>query len=224
VIDAVMLQVRLDSSRLPGKALLKLGDLTVIEHAMRALLLVSCDHHLLVTDQESARLLEPIADKWGFSLFAGPKDDVLKRYALAVDHLGADRVIRATGDNPLVSPFMANRLLELQIDGRWDYSGFIGPPLGTGVELLRASALLEADREATEPYEREHVSPFLYKRPDRFLIARIEAPEELSAPDMRVTLDTQEDYHLLRQLYAECYRGEPIEIDQIISLAGKVLS
>lgn len=213
--DAVMLQVRIDSSRLPGKALLCLGDLTVVEHAMRALLGVTSSLHLLLTDEESAPVLAPLAGKWGFTLFTGPKDDVLKRYALAVEAFQPDRLVRATGDNPLVSATLANQLLELQRKEGWDYCGFAGPPLGTGVEVIRSASLIEADGEARDPYEREHVAPFLYHRPERYRIARPEAPAEYSLPDLRLTLDTEEDYRFLQGLYNSCYQGDTLEIGEV---------
>ncbi|ADK82034.1 cytidylyltransferase domain-containing protein [Sediminispirochaeta smaragdinae] len=215
--DAVLLQVRLDSTRLPGKALLALGDLTVVEHAMRSLLLVPAADRILVTDADSASKLQSLAEKWDFELFTGPKEDVLKRFALAIEGRGFDRILRATGDNPLVSASLASQLLELQQLHSWDYCGFLGPPLGTGVEVMRADALRLADKESTDPYEREHVAPFLYHRPERFLIARPQAPVALSLPDMRVTLDTPEDYRYLSRIFRECYTGEPIPVQRLIS-------
>ncbi len=215
--DAVILQVRLDSSRLPGKALLPLSGRTVIEHAMKALLEVPADVHILATDGEGAPQLLPFARNCGFELFEGPKDDVLGRFVLAAAAYGAERVVRATGDNPLVSGALAAQLLRRQEEEGWDYGGFIGPPVGTGVEVVRAEALAEAGRLAEDPYEREHVTPYLYRRPERFRLAFLQAPPESCAPEMRVTLDTREDYDYLQRLFESCYKGVPVPVEDLVS-------
>lgn len=215
--DGVILQVRLDSTRLPGKALLPLGDLTVVEHAMRALGRLPVDLRVLACDQASAGALEEKAKRWGFELFIGPKEDVLRRYLLVVQRYDIGRCIRATGDNPLVSAALAGELLDLQQEGGWDYTAHSGGPLGSGVELISSSALAAADSEASDPYEREHVAPFLYRRPERFSIHRMSVPDACRAPNLRLTLDTREDYHFLSELFHALYRGEVLECREIVS-------
>ncbi len=216
IMTGVFLQVRLDSNRLPRKALLPLGDKTVIEHAMASLKKLDVPFHVLLTDKDSASELQPYADKWEYRIYAGPKDDVLARFAGAAIRYGVQRIIRATGDNPLVSWHLAHDLLRRHQAEGPHFSGYLGPPLGTGVEIVETSALLEANDQATEPYEREHVNPFLYRRPGTYRIAYPTAPEECCFPGARVTLDTQEDYIYLRRLYNNLYNGEPIPTQVLV--------
>jgi spore coat polysaccharide biosynthesis protein SpsF len=222
-MTGVFLQVRLDSSRLPRKALLPLGGNTVIEQAMAALSSVKADVFALVTDKESLSELRSLAERWGFEVFPGPRDDVLDRYCLAAKRFGVDHIIRATGDNPLVSGLLANRILEEHLEEGADYSGFLGIPLGTGVEVLKTTSLFRARREAIDIYEREHVSPFLYHRPDQFKIYRPRAPKEFLAPDTRVTLDTEENYQFILDIYDDLYHGRPIEIEELHRYLNQVL-
>ena len=133
---AVCLQVRLDSTRLPEKALMKIEDLTIIEHAMKALKGVKANIFLLLTTDECVIKLTPLAEKWGFKVFSGPKDDVLKRFILAADKYGIQTVIRATGDNPLVSAKITNQVLNEHQALKVDYSNWTDAPLGTGVEIV----------------------------------------------------------------------------------------
>ena len=212
----VFLQVRLDSTRLPQKALLRLGEKTVVRLAMDALKAVPADVYALLTDHESGEALEEHAAAAGFKVFTGPKDDVLRRYALAIEHYRVDTVIRATGDNPLVSGECAARLLELSRSRKADYSGFFGLPVGTGVECVRAEVLLRADRNAKSSYDREHVCPYLYNNPHEFIIYRPSAPAECYAPDLRVTLDTERDYRRLCTIFDSLYTGQPIPTDKLI--------
>lgn len=213
----VFLQARLNSTRLPRKALLSLEGRSVTERAMDALSLVDADVHALLTDEFSAEELGPLAAGCGFETFAGPEDDVLGRYALAVHHFGVDRYFRATGDNPLVSAKLAEDLLDFHTRYNADFSGFLGPPLGTGVEITESKAILAAFQESDDAYEREHVSPFIYRRPERFKVLRPWAPNEVCLPSSKVTIDTLEDYEELTVIFKSLYRGRPIETAELVA-------
>lgn len=213
---AIGLQVRLDSVRLPKKALLPLSGRGMIEHAMEALSLVAGAERYLLTDEQSAPTLGPIAERQRFGLITGPPDDVLRRYAMMAEATGAEVLVRATGDNPLVSPKMAKKAIELLLTSGADLAAFDNLPLGTGVEVIRASALLRADREATARDEREHVTLHLYRNRDYYRIDRRPAPSYASMPEGRVTLDTDADYALLRELFRRIYHGTPPEIEEVV--------
>ena len=216
-MTGVFLQVRIDSTRFPGKALLPLEDLSVIEHAMRNLKVVNADVFALLTEPSSTSQLTPLAEKWGYEVFVGDADDVLKRYADAVRHFSVTTVMRATGDNPLVSGKLANQILDHHKLKNADYSHFTGLPLGTGVGVAHAEALLTAHRLAENPYEREHVTPYLFFRDDQYKINNVPAPAEYYCPDGRVTLDTAEDYAIIKRIYHQLYQGQPIEIKALVS-------
>lgn len=215
-VIGVFLQARLDSRRLPQKALLPLAGMTVIEHAMASLIDVEADVHAVLTDEQSADALQPYAEKWGFRVFPGDAEDVLLRFVHAADRYGVTTIIRATGDNPLVSRYLAEDILDQHLSAEADYSGYLGMPLGTGVEILNADSLRTAEEEASDPYEREHVSPFLYRHPERFTIYRPSVTEEFAFSGARVTLDTEKDYHLLQEIFDDLYTLQPIETDRLV--------
>ncbi|MDR1211532.1 MAG: spore coat protein, partial [Spirochaetaceae bacterium] len=101
-MTALVLQARLDSSRLPRKALLPLGGRPLIQAVMAALKTVAADIHVLACAADSEAAFAPFARAEGFYIYGGPKEDVLKRYCDVIRLYGPDRVIRATGDNPFV--------------------------------------------------------------------------------------------------------------------------
>lgn len=212
----LVVQVRLGSTRLPGKALLPLGGATMTDQVLARLALVPSAVHVLATDEASAEALGPVAARRGFELLVGPAEDVLARYCLAIRRFGMARVIRATGDNPLVNHELARGLLEWAgaqaLEGRDppDYAAFAGLPLGMGVELVSSSALLRAEAEASAADEREHVCPYLYRHPTLFAIARPEAPAAWAFPEGRVTVDTPGDYERVLGIYGALYSGSPI--------------
>lgn len=213
----VFLQVRLASRRLPGKALLPLADRPVIAHAMRALSSLPAARFVLVTDPDSAPRLESVAAEYGYAVFAGEPQDVLKRFCDAADAFGVETIVRATGDNPLVSAGAAREALQLSTVTDADYGGILGTPYGTGVEVIRSAALDDLNRRTENRYEREHVAPGLYRNPERYRIVTRPAGAALRHPDFRVTLDTPEDYESLQAVFAQLYRGTPIELPELVA-------
>ncbi len=216
-LTALFLQARLASSRLPGKALLTLGGKTVLELTMEALKKVETDIHVLLTDHDSYPVFREYAMDKGFEIYEGPGDDVLARYVLAARTYGVETIVRATGDNPVVSWELASRIMRLHLEHGADYSGFQGMPLGLGVEVVQARGLETAFSVSKDRYEREHVSPYVYRRPKEYIVYKPEIASPLRCREGRVTLDTLEDYRLLRVLFDELYEGYPLPVEKTVS-------
>jgi spore coat polysaccharide biosynthesis protein SpsF len=199
--SAVVLQARLDSSRLPAKALLPLGGRPLLYRVMEALRRIPAAAYILASPEDCAGQFIPLAEEAGFSFCPGPKEDVLGRYCLAIRRFSLSRVIRATADNPFVFIDAARAInAEAQSLGA-DYAGYSGLPYGAGVESVSAQALLRAERESPParpeegpPPEREHVCPYLYRHPELFLLHRPLAPRIWQGPSLRLSVDTREDY------------------------------
>jgi spore coat polysaccharide biosynthesis protein SpsF len=211
----IFVQVRLSSTRLGRKALLPLADGTIIGLVMRALALVPAEVRALLTDADSLEALEGEAAAAGFVCLAGHPVDVLDRFAEGARRLDVQRVIRATGDNPLTCPRLARAIITLHAERSADLSHHIDNPWGTGVEVIETEALFTADREARDPVEREHLTTYLYRHADRFTILEEPAPPECRMKEARVTVDTPEDYDRARRLFADLYHGVPIESDRV---------
>ena len=217
----VLVQVRLGSLRLPAKALLLLPGGSIIQHVMRALGGIPAEVRAIVTDSYSAPRLRPVAEQEGFDVVVGPAEDVLERFCVACRAHTLDRVIRATGDNPLVSARLGTEILLLHQNAGADLSHFLGNPWGTGVEVVQASALYAAEREAMQRDEREHITTFLYRHRERFNILEPQAPVYGRMPEAQVTVDTREDYERVRRIFQELYAGDPIEVDRVIAWFGR---
>lgn len=215
--SAVFLQVRLSSQRLPEKALLPLAGKAVISHAMEALATLPVQVRAIVTDEASAPRLQALADAAGYALFCGDPHDVLARYCAAARHFAVDTLIRATGDNPLVSAAIARQAMQLQKVTEADYAGITDTPYGTGVEVVQATALHDLERRTQDPYHREHVTPGIYQNPEHYAVVTRPAATTVRFPSMRVTLDTSEDYLYLTGLFDELYRGDPLELPEVIA-------
>jgi spore coat polysaccharide biosynthesis protein SpsF len=183
---------------------------------MEALNNIPCDLRILACPEDSLSSFSPLAASAGFKILAGPKDDVLERYCMAIRKYSLNRVIRATGDNPFVFADAAISLNDEAISVNADYAGYTELPYGAGVESVTASALLRAADEATLPSEREHVCPYLYNHPELFSVHRPSAPVCWHYPDIRLTVDNQEDFDRAEKLYIALknepnrYNGETI--------------
>ncbi|MEM5947693.1 acylneuraminate cytidylyltransferase [Spirochaetia bacterium 38H-sp] len=216
-MTVVFLQARMDSSRLPAKAMLNIMGKTLIAHAMSALKCVDADAHVLLTDFESANYFFDIASLEGFEIFAGSKEDVLDRFVSAARAYDADTIVRATGDNPLVSSVVANMSLLAHKRMDNDYTVYKDIPIGTGVEVVKRDALEYAHKHSRRSYDREHVTPFLYANPEIFRLAYLDPPSELSFPDARVTVDTFDDYVRVYNIFSHLYEGYPIELKNLVA-------
>ena len=194
----LVVQCRLSSTRLPGKALLPLGNSTVLDWTLAAMKKVPADEYYLATDSESCGQLAPVAKRNGFNVFEGPLEDVLERFCLLIKKTKADTVIRATADNPFLFYDCAISLLEQynrrSQTGKCDYITYTGLPHGSGVEIFNAESLLKAASLTEEPYDHEHVGPSLYNHPENFTSVMLASPSQWNRPALRTTIDTPADY------------------------------
>ena len=212
----IFIQVRLGSTRLPRKAALPLPGGNIIQHVMRSLALVPADLRALLTDKPSVKELLPFAEEEGYAVFAGPELDVLARYCMACREYAVSRVVRATGDNPLTSASLAVKILGEHAVGDADLSHYLGCPLGTGVEVVEAEALFAAERDATAPEEREHITTFLYRHPERFAILEPMAPASARFAEAHVSVDTPDDLDRIKAIFDALYLGRPLEVEAVV--------
>lgn len=213
----VFVQVRLGSTRFPCKALMPLKGGNVIQHVMRSLKMVPASHYVLLTDEYSEEVLGYLAEDEGFEIFRGPKEDVLERYYRAWEYYGSKIIIRATGDNPLVSSKYVEKIIEIHNKERADLSHYLGIPLGTGVEIIAGDAIKRARDKADDPYEREHITTYMYRHRSLFKIIERQAPRKVCFDKAAVSLDTGSDFVLLREIYNDLYRETPIQLTDLVS-------
>lgn len=194
----VIVQCRLSSTRLPRKALLNLGGKTVLEWCLSAMKKISADKYYLATDLESQAELAPYAKKCGFKIYAGSKNDVLKRFCDVINLTEADIVLRATADNPFLFYEAAQKLLDDFIEknkiSKIDYLTYKNLPHGSGVEVFNAHSLLEAAELTNSEYDHEHVGPALYNHTDKFNCLFINPEKKFINSKLRTTIDTSFDY------------------------------
>lgn len=208
-----IVQARMGSARLPGKVLKDICGTTLIERVIERTLASSTVKTLVVatTEHESDNQLVEFLQRRQVQVFRGPVDDVLARYYGAADHHHADVVVRVTADDPLKDPGVIDRVTErLLIDPQLHYaSNTLRPtyPEGLDIEVFRFQALESAHHHASLKSEREHVTPYIYKNPQLYKVANVEADEDLSA--WRWTVDEARDLEFMRKVFGH-FHSEPL--------------
>lgn len=217
---AAVIQVRLNSTRLPSKALLELSGRPMIWHVIeRAKAIAGASRIIVATGRgEENDPLEEIADECGADIFRGSESDVLERYWQAVTGIDCDYVIRITGDNPLTDHISAGLALRHAYATGADHCTTSGIPLGTGVEVIKKSALHRALTEGFEPHHREHVTPYIKEHPEIFRIEKFISSLKNPFSDLRLTVDTSEDFELIERIYNALYKDSPIRLEEVIDL------
>lgn len=203
---AVIVQARYGSSRLPGKTLQPLGAKSALLRCLdRCARIPGVDAVVAaVPDTAPDEAVAAEARRGGFAVVRGPEHDVLRRYALAARAVKADVVMRVTSDCPFIDPSIAGAVRDLFVETQADYAGNGLPPgfpHGLDAEVFSADLLFEADVQAQDPYEREHVTPWLKTRPQARR-ANLNGPGG-GLETLRWTLDYPEDLAFFRAVFAE---------------------
>lgn len=201
------------STRLPGKVALELpygGGVSVLEQVVRRLKRCrALDGVVVATTTDAADApLGRLARRAGAGFFRGSREDVLSRYLGAARKYGFGRIVRITSDCPCVDPELVDRLVGAHLRSRADYTANVvklSYPDGYDIEVFDLAALERADALAEPGPDREHVTSCLRGHPELFRLKSVEAPAAYRRPDLRVTLDTPEDYALLCAVYDALY-------------------
>ncbi len=206
---SAIIQARMGSNRLPGKVVLDLAGepmlARVVQRVQRA---EELDEVVIATTTESADdILSALCADRDWPCFRGSQDDVLDRYYRAAQEHRTDLVVRVSSDCPLIEPEIIDRVVRELLDysPRADYACNSLPrrtfPLGLDVEAFWFETLKVLWQEDQNPAWREHVTQFLHHHPERFVIHGVLNDRDLSG--MRWTVDTPEDFDLVRRIYRE---------------------
>lgn len=202
---AVIIQARLSSSRLPGKILLNLGDKSVLAHVVGRIkrcnkisdVIVATTN--LLADDATVTECKKISVKY----FRGSSDNVLERYYLAAKGHAVDIVVRVTSDCPFIDAGILDQMLDKFSKEKPDYlSNTLTRtyPRGFDIEIFTFASLDKAYKQAKVDYEQEHVTPYIYLNPDKFILEAYSDNADNS--DLRVTLDTKEDWEVIQIAYS----------------------
>lgn len=219
----VIIQARMGSTRLPGKVLKPLGDADVLSYVV-----ARCSTIEGIAEVIVATSIQPEDDaiaKWceehSVEYYRGSENDVLDRYVQCAEIYKPDYVMRVTSDCPFVDYEMASDMVVLAKSKRVDIIDIATElPRGLAVEIISYAALRRIANISTEKRHREHVTYYAYEFKGEFQRACYKAPVNRQYPQLRMTLDTEEDYNLCSKV-ANCFNDKLISSAAIISYLNK---
>jgi spore coat polysaccharide biosynthesis protein SpsF len=197
----VVIQARMSSARFPGKVLAPLSGIPVLARVVNAVAAAARRTDILVatSDQQSDDPIAAYAPTLGVGVVRGPLEDVLERFRMCARQRGVAWIGRVSADSPMLDPDVLGRVLEARHDGTVDVVTTVFPrtfPAGQNVEVIRASTLMQMPDAELTAHDREHVTTFLYRNPQRYSIRNIERVEPDGSGD-GLAVDTLDDLRRL---------------------------
>ena len=199
-----IIQARTANTRLPRKVLLDICGQTMLSRVVRRAQAAKLIDEVVVatTRQEKDEPIIEECRRLDVPSFLGSEEDVLDRYNRAAEAHGADVVVRITSDCPLIDPSESDRVIRAFLDSRPDYASNSlrrTYPRGLDTEVMSTATLAHAWLEARQPYERVHVTPYIYGHPETFRLLSVTGREDHS--NHRWTVDTPQDLKFVREIY-----------------------
>ncbi len=198
-----IVQARMGSTRLPNKVMRPIGGVPMIEILLSRLARsAQIDQIVLATstNKANAPLVEHV-QKLGYDCVRGSENDVLERYIIAARQSQADVVVRVTGDCPLIDAALVDKAITQFKEQGVDYLGNVAPasyPDGLDVEVFTKQALERAGLESHDPFDREHVTPYL-RKPGLYKTSVMKHCEDLSV--LRWTVDESADFEVVGNVF-----------------------
>jgi spore coat polysaccharide biosynthesis protein SpsF len=219
----IVVSARMASSRRPGKALADLAGRPLLEVLLERMRTVGGVAGVALATSVSPEndALAAVADRRAVPVFRGDEDDVLRRHLDCARWLGADHVVRVTGDNPLTDIGTAEALVDRHLAEAADYTYVPGDVLLMGIlsEVISTDSLARAWERGGARHRSELVTLYMKEHPEEFRIALGALPAELYRPQYRLTVDEPEDIALMQALFARLARpGHVVETREAIAL------
>ena len=213
-----IIQARMSSTRLPGKVMKQICSRPGLGHLVDRLARSErIDKIVVATSTDKS---DDVIERWcgeeRVRVFRGSLDDVLGRYYWTARAYGARTVVRVTADCPLIDPVVVDRVIDIYLSGGFDYARTDETyPNGLDAEVFSMDALLKAFNGADLPSEREHVTPYIWKRPEMFAIKSLVCDADHAA--MRWTIDDMKDFTLVEAIFNGLYsKGAVFHMDEIV--------
>lgn len=199
----VIIQARMGSSRLPEKILKPLGEVDVLTYNIKRCQEIKGVSEIIVATSSLQKDDAIVAwcEEHQVAYFRGSENDVLDRYIQCAIKYKPDYIMRVTSDCPFVDYEMASEIVELMNEEKKDIVLLEGElPRGLAVELISYDSLLRIHKVGQESRHREHVTYYAYEFADQFDVVTYKVPANRQAPELRITLDTEEDYALILEI------------------------
>ena len=209
-----IVEARMTSTRLPGKHMLPILGKPMLELLIERLKRANFLNQIVVatTQNPTDDVIEQLAHSIGVGCFRGSEDDVLDRVLRAAHANEAEVIVEITGDCPLIDPIVLDQVIQIYLTNNVDYvsNGLkMTYPRGMDVQVFSTAVLEKVARLTLDSIDHEHVSLYIYEHPEIFTLFNVESDLPEKYWDVRLTVDTQEDFQLIKAIYELLYPQNP---------------
>lgn len=211
----IILQCRIDSSRFFGKVIKIVVGKPLLWHVVNRLKQMTIPIIVATTNRSIDDPIEQIAKDSGVLIFRGNTNDVLDRFYKCAKKLSLKKIIRITGDCPLIDPNESIKVLQKLQEG-YDYVGLDEKtyPDGLDTEGFTFDVLEKTWLNAKLNSEREHVTPYMKNPLNHFSTYIISLENNLSA--LRWTVDYPDDLELVTKIYEDFSPRTNFNLNEIL--------
>ena len=215
-----IVQARMGSTRLPNKVMKSISGVPMIELLLSRLVRAKEVDQIIVATSIHERNIPLVTHvrNLGYACEQGSENDVLDRYLQAAKAHKADVIVRITGDCPVVDPELVDEVIRGFKAANVDYFSNIDPPTypdGLDIEVFTFKALEKAGIETRDPFDREHVTPYL-RKPGKYKTEAMQYSEDLSA--LRWTVDELSDFEVIEKVFGRFYPKTDFTWSDILAL------
>ncbi|MCK4553846.1 aminotransferase class III-fold pyridoxal phosphate-dependent enzyme, partial [Candidatus Parcubacteria bacterium] len=202
-----IIQARMGATRLPGKVLKKVNNITLLEYEINRIKRAEKINKIVVatSNKPADDAIEKECARLGINCFRGSENDVLDRYwQCALKYYDYDNIIRATGDCTLIDPVIIDKVINLFEKNNLDYASNVLKetfPDGMDVEIFKRTVLEDAVNNAKLPSEREHVTQCIIKN-KKFKKGNLSSRYNFG--HFRLTVDEPRDFEVIKFLIENC--------------------
>jgi len=200
-----IIQARCGSTRFPNKVFADIDGKPLLWHVVNRLTYAKTIDKIIIATTINTK--DDNIEQWckdnDVACFRGSEDDVLNRYFSASVAFPSDIVVRITADDPFKEPALIDAVVNKLINEGYDHVTNNFPPTwpeGLDCEAFKFSALETSEKTTNDPFEREHVTQYIYHNPDKFKIGNVASETNLS--NLRWTVDKEADYNMVKAVYA----------------------
>ncbi|PIT93556.1 spore coat biosynthesis protein F [Candidatus Falkowbacteria bacterium CG10_big_fil_rev_8_21_14_0_10_43_11] len=208
------IEARMNATRLPGKVLMPLtGEsilIRIIERLSRSKYIDDIIVATTINPKDDA--IEKVCRADGYKFYRGSEENVLSRILEAAEICQAEIIVQGMADSPMVDWRIVDYLINTLADGGYDYASNEleeGFPIGFDVRVFPYLVLKQVKKLATDPEHHEHASLYIYQHPERYKLFSWRGKGKMNWPELRLTLDTPEDYELISKVYNALMPAKP---------------
>ena len=223
-MNIAIIQARIGSSRLPGKIMMDIGAKPILQWVIERTKSSSLIDKVIVATSVKTQddVIEGLCKRLDVGCFRGSEEDVLDRYYKAASEYKAEAIVRITSDCPFVDPVIIDKIIKTHFKNKNDYTmnnTENSYPRGLDMEIFNFKTLERTYLEAKKPYEREHVSVYIYEHPEIFKVEIVDSGSDLKRPGYRFCVDTEDDLKIVREIYARLSESKkPVNAHNIVNL------